>query len=198
MAEEVRQVGIFVKRKISRLTESGNESAARASLAKLRRGIGRLPGSMPELWNETLEGMPESLMGRGNGPSRSEWAVHTALTLFALHQQGKDLKKQPMSSEGVRLGTAIRKLIQNEEDEPRIKRRFDAAVTADSLAEFAHHLRGLIQLMKAVDILLDYPSLARDLFSFQFPDYRDAVRLQWGRDFYRTQHTNENDNPKQD
>lgn len=185
MADEATQAGVFVKRKISRLYETKNESAARATLAKLRRGIGKAPGSMPELWDATLDGLPETLIGKGNGPTRGEWAVHTALTLYALHQQGKDLKGQCMSSDGEYLGVSVRKLIQNDEDEQRIKRRFDAAATSDSLEEFSHHLRGLIQLLKTKDIPLDYPALAKDLYWFQFPAARDSVRLRWGRDFYR-------------
>jgi CRISPR system Cascade subunit CasB len=38
--------------------------------------------------------------------------------------------------------------------------------------------------MRAEDVTLDYPELARDLFSFQFPDGPDRMRLKWGRDFY--------------
>jgi CRISPR system Cascade subunit CasB len=194
MVDEATQAGAFVQRKISQLIESGNESAARATLAKLRRGIGKAPGSLPELWNVTLEGLPETLIGRGNEPTRGEWAVHTALTLYALHQQGKDLKKQRMSCDGEYLGAAVRRLIRSDEDEPRIKRRFDAVATSESLEEFAHHLRGLVQLLKAEDIPLDYPSLAKEIYWFQFSEARDSIRLHWGRDFYRTRENKDSRN----
>jgi CRISPR system Cascade subunit CasB len=92
-----------------------------------------------------------------------------------------------MSRQGERLGIAVRRLVRSDEDEQRIKRRFDAAVTAQSLAEFSYHLRGLVQLLKAADIPLDYPQLTAELFWLQFPDVRDSVRLNWGRDFYRVQ-----------
>jgi len=198
MADEATHAGAFVKRKISRLCEAKNESAARATLAKLRRGIGKAPGSMPELWDVTLDGLPETLTGKGNGPTHGEWAVHTALTLYALHQQGKDLKGQCMSREGSSLGVSVRKLIQKEEDEQRIKRRFDAAATSDSLEEFSHHLRGLVQLLKAKDIPLDYPALTKDLYWFQFPAARDSVRLRWGREYYRIRKNEENVNERKD
>lgn len=184
MNDGATQVGAFVGRKIRELSGGNNESATRAMLARLRRGIGKSPGSMPELWGVTLDGLPEPLLGRGDRPTPGEWAVHTALTLFALHQQGNDLN-QCVSKEGVALGAAVRRLVNDEDDEARIKRRFDAAATADSLEEFCYHLRGLIQLLKTEDIPLDYPTLAMDLYRFQFPDVRDSVRLRWGQDFYR-------------
>lgn len=185
MAGEAKKVRDFVKHQISRLSGSKNEAAARATLAKLRRGIGNEPGSMPALWDVTLNGLDESLSSKDGAPTRGEWAVHTALTLYALHQQGIDMHQHAMSKDENTLGMSLRKLIKNEDDEKRVKRRFDAAATSDSLAEFSHHLRGLIQLLKTQDIPLDYPALAEDLYWFQFPEARDSVRLRWGRDFYR-------------
>ncbi len=184
-----KQAGSYVRRKINQLCSSQNNSAVKAALAKLRRGIGKIPGSMPELWDITMKDLPEELTGKDETPSYGEWAVHTALTLFALHQQGKDLKSQCMNKEGMTLGIAVRSLIKSDEDENRIKRRFDAAATSESMEEISHHLRGLIQLMKAENITLDYPKLTEDLYRFQFPEARDSVRLKWGRDFFRL-HTN--------
>ena len=85
------------------------------------------------------------------------------------------------------LGKAVRTLIQTSEDENRVKRRFDAAATSNSMEEIAHHLRGLIQLLKSENIPLDYPKLTEDLYRFQFPEARDNVRLMWGREFYSMQ-----------
>ncbi len=148
---------------------------------------------MSELWGITLEGMPEELLG-GKEPSTGEWAAYTALTLFALHQQGKDLKRECMSKEGVSLGSAVRTLIKSEDEEARVKRRFDAAATASSIEEFTTHLRGLVQLLKAGGAVLDYPALAQDIYRFQNPTYRDLVRLNWGREFYkRAKHETEAD-----
>ncbi|NLD52370.1 MAG: type I-E CRISPR-associated protein Cse2/CasB [Clostridiales bacterium] len=184
MVNEGTQASTFVRQKIERLLNSKNESATRATLANLRRGLGKPPGSMPELWADTLEGLPNTLAGTTGGPTRGEWAVHTALTLFALHQQGKDPRRKPMSRAGESLGMSLRRLVKSEDDLARVKRRFDAAATAHSPEEFSHHLRGLVQLLKAEDIPLDYPALAEDLYWFQFPQARDNLRLHWGRDFY--------------
>lgn len=54
------------------------DNQRRAELAKLRRGVGRKPGDLPELWGSFLREMPESFQGR-SGPSHAEWAVYLAL-----------------------------------------------------------------------------------------------------------------------
>lgn len=183
------QISELTRKKIERLLTEGAWS--RAMLARLRRGIGKKPGEFPELFEIILGDMPEKLYGKGDEPSYSVWAIYTALTLFALHQQGKD---RPMSvsgksgnkNTGISLGTAVGYLVkQNREREPAIKRRFDAVVTANEFIEFAYHARGLIQLLKAGDIALDYPSFAEDLYWYQFDETKNRVRLRWGEDYYR-------------
>lgn len=185
MAQEAKMAGRFVRHRIEALA-GGGDAASRATLAILRRGIGRLPGSMPELWSATFRGMPEEMMGTGKTPTRAEWAVHIGLTLFALHQQGNSPKEKCMHQEGRSLGASVRALIHNDDDEARVKRRFDAVATSDGLPELASHLRGLVQLFKSEGIGLDYAQLTEDVYRFQFPEARDSVRLNWGRDFYRS------------
>lgn len=183
------QIKQLTKKKVERLLTEGPWS--RAMLAKLRRGIGKQPGELPELFEILLGDIPEKLYGKGDKPSYSIWAIYTTLTLFALHQQGKE---RPMSvsgdpdtkNSGNSLGTAVGFLIRQDRDrEPAIKRRFDAVVTANEFTEFAHHARGLIQLLRAGDIPLDYPRFAEDLYWYQFDETRSRVRLRWGEDYYR-------------
>lgn len=186
MRQRLEQVGKFVSSKILRLSQGNNPTAISATLAKLRRGIGKEPGSQPELWEVTLAGLPEVLYGSGDESSFGERAVYAALTLFALHQQGKDIENNCMHEEQVNLGKAMRILILREPDrEIATTRRFLATVTADSYDELMWHLRGLIQLLRTQDVKLDYPLLAQDLYKFQFPGNRDSIRLEWGRQFYR-------------
>lgn len=178
------QIRDFVHTRIARLAQINHRTLA-ATLARLRRGIGKEPGSQPELWEITLDELPESLQGNGARPSFGEWAVHTALTLFALHQQGNDIKEICMSESEATLGGAMRQMIrQNPDREEAIKRRFMVAVSANSYEELVWHLRGLVQLLRSEKVKLDYPNLAKDLFYYLFPEYRDRVRLQWGRQFY--------------
>lgn len=173
----------YVARQIGGLLGSNNQALTRSSLAQLRRGIGKSPASLPDLFKLTLDGMPDALTGTGDNPSWGEWACFVPLTLFALHQQGKDTASA-MHRQGLPLGRSLRRLVRSAEDEERVKRRFDQVATADSPQEVAHHLRGLVQLLRRDDIPLDYAALAADLYRFQNPDWRDGVRLRWGRDFY--------------
>ena len=188
----------YVAGKLMKLVHSSHDAAVTAALARLRRGIGKEPGGQPEIWEITLEGMPEALQGRGNQPSYAERAAHTALTLFALHQQGKRMREKCMYEQEQSLGRAVRIFIYREPDrEQAITRRFLATVTADSYTELTWHLRGLIQLLRTKNISLDYPALAEDLFRFQFPGQQDQIRLQWGRQFHRSYHTDQEESSTQ-
>lgn len=185
----------FVRNKIDILDK--DETYSRTACAKLRRAVGKPPGSIPNIWDITLQGAPEEWDSRNENPSKQEWAVHTALTLYALHRQGKD---RSMNAEKVSFGTAISRLIQGDENKMEsVRRRFNAVATSEEFSELAHHARSLVQLMKAADIPMDYPLFAKDLFIFQLPGFDDGVRLRWGEDFYKfaKNDENENDNNKE-
>ena len=74
---------------------------SRAELAELRRGVGRAPGEKPMLWGTILTNLPEEFYGRNGEPSRAEWAIYIALTMFALHQQGHDIKTECMHADKI-------------------------------------------------------------------------------------------------
>ena len=181
----------FVQRKVSQLDEDSLWS--RAMLAKLRRGIGKSPGAVPDIWDITLAGAPNEWQSDQYGaPSYAELAVHTALTLYALHRQGKQksmsvIGKQEEEGRKVlySFGYATACLIMPDKSNfEAVKRRFDAVATSIDFAELARHARGIIQLLKAKDIPMDYPHFARDLYVFQFDGQDDRIRLRWGEDFY--------------
>jgi len=184
-------VGSLVARRAQRLQETRDKSATVAILARLRANINREPGIDSSIWALTIEDVP----GRpfGDAPTAEELAVHTALTLFAIHQQSL---AQPVHCDGVGFGQAVRQLEnsheRSSEDGPSpVRRRFDAALTADSLSELRYHLRGLINLMRSSKshIVLDYGMLADDLRQFQRPGSAGAVRRRWARQFYNVQKT---------
>ena len=128
MIEEAKMAGSYVKWQITRLCESQNESSVRAELAKLRRGIGKSPGSMPELWDMTLAQLPEALSGKGHLTRRM--GCGGTLTLYALHQQGKTLKRN-VCTKTVCFGQP--QVLLTAMIMIRIKRRFDAAATWTAL-----------------------------------------------------------------
>jgi CRISPR system Cascade subunit CasB len=181
MSEQI--IAGFVRRKIALLDEETARS--RALLAKLRRGIGKPPGALPEIWGITLADMPDEWTSRGSKPSRAENAVYTALTLYALHRQGK-ARSMNTEDKSMTFASAAALLIRKDENRfDAVKRRFDAVATALEFTELAYHARGIVQLLKAEDINMNYPVFAQDLLFFQFPDLADNVRLRWGEDFYR-------------
>ena len=183
MANRSRELKAYMDRRLERYQNASDRSYVRAQLAMLRRGVGKKPGDLPELWGILFGDLPEEFLSVSGEPTREEWAVYTALTLYALHQQGA---QRSMQADGQRLGMAIRKLAGNDTDRLKaVQRRFNAFATARSMPECLHHLRGLIQLLRSKDIPLDYVELAGDLYEFQTPDGAARVRLRWGQDFYR-------------
>ncbi|RLK58699.1 type I-E CRISPR-associated protein Cse1/CasA [Actinokineospora cianjurensis] len=157
-------------------------SAGVAALARLRRGAGKSPGSVVDILEHTLH--PVFACGsRDDEPTRDEIAAHHCLTMFALHQQSQ---AQRMHRPGIRLGTAIRRLVPTDSrpDNP-VTRRFAMLSTADSLDELVHHLRGVVQLLRGAGTPLDYGWLAQDLSNWQRGgDPRTRVILAWGRAFH--------------
>lgn len=172
------------------ILESGitkGTSASSADLARLRRAVNEEPGSMPDVWNITLGGLPAQLVGRTDAPSHGETAVHNALALFAIQQQGKG---EFMHRQGPGLGAAVRTYIQAhdptggfDENSP-ILRRFNALTTSDSVDELLWHLRSLITQLRGSTIHLDFAELAGNIYDFHFPEARDRIRLRWGRQLY--------------
>lgn len=168
-----------------------------SDLAALRSGLGRAPGTVPVLWRFHVLEIPDAAAERGfAGPEYA--AEHHALTLYGMHQQSI---AQAMHRPDVGVGRALRALHagSRQGDDGRsqaINRRFYAAVTAGSVDEVAHHLRGLIQMLRTLDTPagLDYSRLVEDLTYWDQPEGRDRVRLRWGKDFnLRLDQANERD-----
>ncbi len=156
-----------------------NESRARGEMAALRKGASRDSGELPEIWELTSVEIPEYA---SDAPTREEIAVHTAMTLYAVHQQSRT---EPMFAPGRGLGRAARSLIgPPDEENPSARARFNALVTSTTVTELRHHLRGLISLLRARNIALDHAMLADDILHFQQPGGAKKVRLAWARQYY--------------
>ena len=74
----IEQMKGFAEKKLRVLRENPDESGTKAYLAKMRKGVGKVPGADPELWGILFEDLPEELIGRGNTPGRAELALYTA------------------------------------------------------------------------------------------------------------------------
>lgn len=165
-------------------------SEASRKLAVLRREVAKCPGSNLDAWAIIFEEIPECLVGKGSNPSSAEWAIHAALTLYAVHQQSQVL---PMHQNGKEhnLGSAVRTMvIKNPQSYSSLKdgempRRFAALATAGSLTESLHYARQLVQQLRASAIPLDYGRLAGQFYDLQNPAKADGVKLEWGRGYSR-------------
>lgn len=180
----LHDVGRFVDGQTASLQKRAvrNESTAVAALARLRRGVDRRPGELVDLLPYTHH--DEFTPARDDDePTYREIAVHTALTLFALHQQSQP---RAMHVPGRGLGAAMRATAPGAELPEALLRRFRVLGTSEGLNELTHHLRGVIQLLRQAAAPVDYGRLADQLVTWQFVDGPASVRLQWGREFYRT------------
>jgi CRISPR system Cascade subunit CasB len=168
-----------------------DQSYAVAALARLRRGAGKEFSKVPDLWGLTDTG---SLHDRPDGgwlPGeeeliRAEDAVHTALTLWALHQQsrGTGMHRAGSRTSPRGLGAAVRRLMPPGDIDQPVRKRFVRAGTAPDLSALAQRLRDIVVLLRGADIPLDYALLAEQLYRWQEPGGRDAVRRAWGRSFH--------------
>lgn len=188
MATRKQMVRDYTIRQIAWLERHLHDSGGRGALAQLRHGIGRRPGALPQLWGRFLADMPEEWYTANGKPSREEWAIYIALTLFAMHQQSRE---ESVNQQDVSLGTAAQRLLDEEKpdqdasDVQRVWKRLAIVAQADDVEELAYRLRQFISLLRARDIGLDYGGLAADLYEFQFQDGAEGVKLRWGQDFFK-------------
>lgn len=83
MSDQKAKVKSYVRRRLESWQHEPNPHQIRADLANLRRGIGKAPGDLPELWGLLFRDFPEELMSSTGEPTWAEWAVSGALTLYA-------------------------------------------------------------------------------------------------------------------
>lgn len=176
----------YMEQKILSILHSANTSARNADLARLRRGIGKAPGELADLWGILLLGMDRTLCGKDGYPSIAQRAAYTALTLMAFHQQGHDPEHEPMHLSGQTLGQAAASLVikenNYEEALERILKKLQIAASSDNVDHVSYYLRGLVQMMRAKSVPMDYAQLAVDLYDYHYEEGRTRVRLRWGQD----------------
>jgi CRISPR system Cascade subunit CasB len=190
------ELGDHVARTVSglqhRLLRDAPQPEAVSALARLRRGIGRDPG-----FDYTLEQylqVPEHLLGYrpadDTQATDTEYAVHDAVTLYALHQQSR---RERMHVDGRGLGWAMAGLVRASSGPDGVRRRFAALGTASTYHESIYHLRGLITMLREHQIPLDYGLLADDLRTLRRPGGRPRMQAAWGREFFRSRPSTDTD-----
>ncbi len=184
----LRWVGTFVDERVREIQDGyfQDHSGAVATLAKLRRGAGKVIADVPELWGLTLD---DRFYKRVSYAADPEWeedpaeeAAHIALTLYAVHQQS--LRDDRMHQRGPDLGAAVRRLMPRGEIDEPLRRRFVQVGTAHDLPTLAHRLRAVVVLLRRGAVPLDYGLLADRIHRFSQPGGRKYVRAAWGRSFH--------------
>ncbi|MEU7831271.1 MULTISPECIES: type I-E CRISPR-associated protein Cse2/CasB [unclassified Nonomuraea] len=160
-----------------------DRSASVAALAQLRRGAGKLPDEVPELWGMAGTERLYSEQGLSEKEAlKAEFALFSAITLYSLHQQSKS--GQPMHRPQAELGAAVRRLMPGGVLDEPIRRRFVRLGTASTPQALAYRLREIVILLRGQSIPLGYGILAQQLYQAQDPDGLRHVRQRWGRSFH--------------
>jgi CRISPR system Cascade subunit CasB len=167
-----------------------------AYLAACRRGLGKPPGTVPEMWplhRLTASGGDETARSRAAFD-----AEHHTLSLWAIHQQGqidpagRFLRVHAREhTDGVGLGHVIGALHRPGPDgrppfnDAAIETRFHRMVVAQTLDDLVIHLRGLLTQIRQLRPLrpCNYDQLWRDLAVWDLPDRQLGIRRRWGREY---------------
>ncbi|MET9396871.1 type I-E CRISPR-associated protein Cse2/CasB [Kitasatospora sp. NPDC002965] len=160
-----------------------DEAAAVARVAQIRRGAGRPVDALPELWG--LTGL-ELLYPDGRvrpTDTAAENAMHTAVTLWSLHQQSH--RNSGMHRlDGTGLGFAVRQLMPVDDVDEPLRKRFVRVGAAPVFDVLAQRLREIVVLLHRAAVPLDYGVLADQLYLWQLPGRRAEVTRSWGRGFH--------------
>jgi CRISPR system Cascade subunit CasB len=154
----------YVSRFVAHLRQLADKDD-RAALAKLRRGLGKPPGSALETLSVVQPRLPNGLQ------HREENACFLAASLFADHSQ---------PGGGGNLGRAFALLAQKRQAES-LEKRFVALLNADE-DDLPDHLRHAVSLLRSEGIAIDWACLIDDIQQWSHPNR--FVQRQWARDFW--------------
>ena len=149
------------------------ERKDRGALAALRRGLGRPPGSAPEMHRYVAS------WADGESSRWREDVYYIVAALFAFHPCNW---RRAASDRYTNLGASFAKTAGGDSHEA-VERRFTALLNVR--AEDLHvHLRHAVSLLKSKDAPIDWARLLRDLMSWNHEDRR--IQRDWARAFWRT------------
>lgn len=176
----------FIQQTASRLWHGYRENRSRevADLAILRRTFPHNgvpdPVSLRFLDDRFAPRDPDTF-------SREELAGGAALALYAMHQQSNHEASAHWRGADHRLGRAAFALKSRvgPGGEAGVGRRMDSLIVATDARAVLEHLRGLVQLMRANKVQLDYAQLALDLRAAQSPATLRTTQIRWSRDYQR-------------
>jgi len=166
---------------IARLVQL-KERDDRAALAALRRGLGKPPGTVPEMFPYVEPFIPVDEYA-----SRVD-AAYLVASLFGMHphhaQPPEAARSRQQRSFGASLARIRRREDRGEEDQG-VARRFGALLNCNS-ESLPTHLRHLVTLLhsRSPETPIDYEQLFNDIVWWEAADRR--VQRAWAAGFWRS------------
>lgn len=182
-------IGEYINNKLWQLKKNDEIGNVSAQLAFLRKGIGHIPGELPEIYGLFLQDMPEDFWNDNGTITKEEWSCYIALTLYALHQQGNKISLHNMHTDeriSIARGMKILAVAMGDSNaEERMQKKLQALISSKDMREFSYHCKNIIQLLKSKNITINYVDFAKDIYDFQYQESKNRISLKWGQDFYR-------------
>ena len=149
----------------------------RGTLASLRRGLGKPPGTEAQMYPFVASRLPEDFSPREAEP------YYLVAALYAWHQIGweptEDKRPTNFGASFARLAACIRQEIGR--DVPSLERHF-VAILASDREDLPHRLRHAVGLLRSRAIPVDWAMLLHDLRYWETEDHR--VQRAWGEAFW--------------
>ncbi|MBT9258210.1 MAG: type I-E CRISPR-associated protein Cse2/CasB [Clostridiales bacterium] len=139
----------------------------RAALAALRRGLGRPPGTVPEMFPYVIPFLPREL------GLQEEATYYTLAALFALH---------PSHTYRGNMGDHMAQAAYKGNREA-VERRFVALLAARS-EDLPERLRQTIGFLKAQEVRVNWDALFSALRYWNHSNYGARIRREWARAFW--------------
>ena len=139
----------------------------RGALAMLRRGLGKPPGTVPDMYPHVVPYMQQDT------PSWEEKTCYIIGSLFANH---------PLEGGHDNMGYSLARLrVVKPSGEDSVERRFVSLLNCHS-DDLSQHLRQIVGLLKSNEIPIDWRQLFRDILYWDHPDR--YVQNSWARAFW--------------
>lgn len=148
----------------------------RAGLATLRKGLGKEPGTVTEMYKYVYSRIP------GQTNLFDEKIYFLIASLFALWHQGKQKLEKDFEGD---FGKTFRQISKNSESES-IKERFTAIINSH-FDDLPNHLRHAVSLAKSKDVAINWSFLLEDLKWWNNDDKR--VQRKWMKSFLQEEKT---------
>jgi CRISPR system Cascade subunit CasB len=158
------------KPKFIEYLESLSQREDRAALAALRRGLGRPPGTVPDMYRYVVPWLP------ADAPPWIEDAAYTVAALFAFHPQSGGAGNM-----GAHFGQARARDPQG--DHTALERRFTALLAAHP-EDLPVYLRQAVSFLRSKEVPVHWGQLLYDLRDWGHPERRTRVQKRWARAFW--------------